>query len=133
MRALWTVRSVEVRVLSGASTGPGRTGSATQAVALDPTYAAAFFDRALAYQDKSQWDFDAYLNEGRYDDLAIFGDVLRPDDDKIAIEDPYVLHRLAANAQQIAAVIPAREVRGLDVVLDVLLGQHRLTGGDLTD
>src|SRR6185503_10939840 len=29
------------------------------------------FGRALAYQDKAQWDFDAYLNEGRYEDLAI--------------------------------------------------------------
>jgi tetratricopeptide (TPR) repeat protein len=35
------------------------------------TLAAAFFGRGRAYQDKAQWDFDAYLNEGRYEDLAI--------------------------------------------------------------
>ena len=33
--------------------------------------AVAFFGRALAYQDKARWDFDAYLNEGRYEDRAI--------------------------------------------------------------
>ena len=29
------------------------------------------FGRALAYQDKAVSDFDAYLNEGRYEDMAI--------------------------------------------------------------
>jgi tetratricopeptide (TPR) repeat protein len=42
-----------------------------QAIALSPNLAAAFYGRALAYQERAQWDFDAYLNEGRYEDLAI--------------------------------------------------------------
>jgi tetratricopeptide (TPR) repeat protein len=42
-----------------------------RAIALSPSYAAAFFGRGLAYEDKSQLDFDAYVNEGRYENLAI--------------------------------------------------------------
>jgi tetratricopeptide (TPR) repeat protein len=36
-----------------------------------PNLAAAFLARALAYQEKAQWDFDAYLADGRYEDRAI--------------------------------------------------------------
>ena len=42
-----------------------------RAIEISPSYALAFFGRGLAFQDKAQWDFDAYLNEGRYEDLAI--------------------------------------------------------------
>ena len=42
-----------------------------QAIGLSPNYAAAYFGRALAYQDKMQWDFDAYLDEERYEDRAL--------------------------------------------------------------
>jgi tetratricopeptide (TPR) repeat protein len=42
-----------------------------QAIKLNPGFSQAFFSRALAYQSKATWDFDAYLNEGRYEDLAI--------------------------------------------------------------
>ena len=42
-----------------------------QAIKLNAGFSPAFFSRALAYQSKAQWDFDAYLNEGRYEELAI--------------------------------------------------------------
>jgi tetratricopeptide (TPR) repeat protein len=43
----------------------------SQAIAFNPNLVSAYFGRALAYQEKARWDFDAYLSEGRYDDLAI--------------------------------------------------------------
>src|SRR5262245_24303981 len=42
-----------------------------EAIRLNPKYAHAFVNRAIAYREKAQWDFDAYLAEGRYDGLAI--------------------------------------------------------------
>jgi tetratricopeptide (TPR) repeat protein len=42
-----------------------------QAITLNPNLADAFLGRGIAYQEKSQWDFDAYLNEGRYEALGI--------------------------------------------------------------
>ena len=41
------------------------------AIKLNPAFSQAFFGRALAYQNKAMWDFDAYLNEGRYETLAL--------------------------------------------------------------
>jgi tetratricopeptide (TPR) repeat protein len=41
-----------------------------QAIAISSNLATAFLSRAFAYRDKAQWDFDAYLHEGRYEDLA---------------------------------------------------------------
>jgi tetratricopeptide (TPR) repeat protein len=53
----------------------GRLDAAIQdfdrALALNSRHYGALFGRGLAYQDKGRWDFDAYLNEGRYEDLAI--------------------------------------------------------------
>jgi len=42
-----------------------------KAIGLNPRLAAAFFARADAYRDKAQWDFDAYLADGVYEDRAI--------------------------------------------------------------
>ena len=42
-----------------------------RALALDPRYASALFGRGLAYEKKARSDFDAYLNEGKYENLAI--------------------------------------------------------------
>jgi tetratricopeptide (TPR) repeat protein len=42
-----------------------------RAIALNPNFTAAYFNRGLAYQDKAQWDFDAYLNDGLFEDRAI--------------------------------------------------------------
>ena len=46
---------------------------------------------------------------------------------------PGVLHRVAAHAQQVLPVLATGDIRHLDVVLDVLLGQQRLTGGDAAE
>jgi tetratricopeptide (TPR) repeat protein len=42
-----------------------------KAIGLNRRLAAAFFARANAYRDKAQWDFDAYLADGLYEDRAI--------------------------------------------------------------
>jgi tetratricopeptide (TPR) repeat protein len=42
-----------------------------EAIRLNPKYAMAFVNRAIAYREKAQWDFDAYLGVGTYEDLAI--------------------------------------------------------------
>jgi tetratricopeptide (TPR) repeat protein len=42
-----------------------------EAIRLNPKFAMAFVHRAVAYLEKAQWDFDAYLAEGKYEDLAI--------------------------------------------------------------
>jgi tetratricopeptide (TPR) repeat protein len=42
-----------------------------KAIGLNRRLAAAFFARANAYRDKAQWDFDAYLADGIYEDRAI--------------------------------------------------------------
>jgi len=42
-----------------------------RAIGLNRSLAAGFFARADAYRDKSQWDFDAYLADGAYEDRAI--------------------------------------------------------------
>jgi tetratricopeptide (TPR) repeat protein len=43
--------------------------------------AAAYLARAEAYEEKAQWDFDAYLAEGKYEDRAIadYGEAIRLD------------------------------------------------------
>jgi tetratricopeptide (TPR) repeat protein len=43
--------------------------------------AAAFLARAEAYEEKAQWDFDAYLAGGKYQDRAIadYGEAIRID------------------------------------------------------
>src|SRR5580704_5273224 len=42
-----------------------------QALRVDPKNAIALHNRGLTYQDKGRWDFDAYLNEGMYEEIAI--------------------------------------------------------------
>jgi len=44
---------------------------ADRAIGLNRSFANAFFARADAYRDKAQWDFDAYLADGVYEDRAI--------------------------------------------------------------
>jgi tetratricopeptide (TPR) repeat protein len=43
--------------------------------------AAAYLVRAEAYEEKAQWDFDAYLTAGKYEDRAIadYGEAIRLD------------------------------------------------------
>jgi tetratricopeptide (TPR) repeat protein len=55
------------------STGPDDQAIAalTRTIAIDPKNILAYFERARAYQDKALSDFDAYVNEGHYEDLAI--------------------------------------------------------------
>jgi tetratricopeptide (TPR) repeat protein len=43
----------------------------TQALRLDPKNAIAFRNRGVAFEDKGRWEFDAYLNEGWYEAIAI--------------------------------------------------------------
>src|SRR2546421_6099680 len=64
-------------------------------------------------------------------DVAVIRGLLRTHHDQVTLEDPDILHRLSANAQQILAVFTTRERRSLDVLLDVLLREYRLAGGDL--
>jgi len=64
----------------GATIAPSRTS--TRRSGLSANLTAAYFGRALAYQDKAQYDSDAYLNEGRYEDRAI------ADYDKVIGLDP---------------------------------------------
>jgi tetratricopeptide (TPR) repeat protein len=50
-----------------------------QAIRRDAKHVPARFGRALAWQEKAEWDFDAYVNAGRYEDLAIqdYDEVIR--------------------------------------------------------
>jgi tetratricopeptide (TPR) repeat protein len=58
--------------------GKGRDDQAIadldRAIAMEPKNFLAHFARALTYQDKALSDFDAYVNEGNYEDLAIQDD-----------------------------------------------------------
>ncbi len=54
------------------------------------------------------------------------------DHDPVVGQDPGILHRLAADPEQVLPVLAAGDLRDLHVVLDVLLGEQRLTGGDVT-
>jgi len=74
------------------------------------------------------------LPHERHDDLAVLRRVLRSDHDVVALEDPRVDHRLAAHAQHVlAGAASARDLRDLHVLLDVLLGQNRLSSGHRPD
>jgi tetratricopeptide (TPR) repeat protein len=57
-----------------------------QAIGVNPNLANAFFARAVAYQEMAQWDFDAYLTEGMYEDRAIqdYNAVIRLDPNNAA-------------------------------------------------
>lgn len=41
------------------------------AIAIDPTSTDAYFGRALTFQEKARYDFDAFLNEGSFEERAI--------------------------------------------------------------
>src|SRR4051794_25898055 len=73
------------------------------------------------------------LADDRDDDVAIVGGVLLAHDDRVAVEDARVLHRVTANLEDEVAGVTARERGDLDVFLDVLLGEDRSTGGDAAD
>jgi tetratricopeptide (TPR) repeat protein len=42
-----------------------------QAIRLDQKNAIAFYNLGVAYEDKGRWEFDAYVNEGSYEEVAI--------------------------------------------------------------
>jgi tetratricopeptide (TPR) repeat protein len=42
-----------------------------QAIRIDPKNAIAFHNRGLSFQNKERWNFDAYLNEGMYEQIAV--------------------------------------------------------------
>jgi tetratricopeptide (TPR) repeat protein len=42
-----------------------------QAVRIDQKNAIAFYNLGVAYEDKGRWEFDAYVNEGSYEEVAI--------------------------------------------------------------
>src|SRR4051794_9131577 len=71
--------------------------------------------------------------DDRHDDVAIGGRRLLAHDDRVAIEDARVLHRVAADLQDEIAAVAAGKRRHLDVLLDVLLSEDRRTGGDAAD
>ena len=70
------------------------------------------------------------LPHERDDDVAVGRGLLLAHDDVVALEDPGVAHRVAADAQDELRLVAADRCRHLDVVLDVLLGEHRLARGD---
>src|SRR5262245_4695690 len=64
-------------------------------------------------------------------DLPIAGALRGPHHDEVALQDPGILHRLAADPEDVVAVLTADDVRDVEVLLDVLLRQDRLARGDL--
>ena len=58
------------------------------------------------------------------DDFAVPGAVLGTDDDVVALEDPRIDHRLAANAQD---VLPVLAAGGLLIALGFLFGGYDIT------
>jgi tetratricopeptide (TPR) repeat protein len=42
-----------------------------QAIRIDQKNAIAFYNLGVAYEDKGRWEFDAYVNEGFYEEVAI--------------------------------------------------------------
>src|SRR3954465_2587653 len=67
------------------------------------------------------------------DDLAVGGVVARPHDHVIAFENAGVFHAFAADLEDVVAVLPPDHVRHFEILLDVLFGKDRLTGGHLPD
>src|SRR5262249_28314320 len=66
-------------------------------------------------------------------DLTVAGALRGAHPDEVTFEDAGLLHALAADAQDVVPVLAADHVRDLDVLPDVLLGQHRLARRDLPD
>ena len=71
------------------------------------------------------------LAHERDDDLAVLRRVLLAHDDDVVRQDARVHHRVAAHAQEVLALLAAGDLGDLDVLLDVLLGQQRLTRGHM--
>src|SRR6202043_3488945 len=63
------------------------------------------------------------------DDIAIACGVLRAHHHEVPLEDAGVLHRVAANPQQVLTVSAACYLGNGDVVLDICLREYRLPGG----
>jgi tetratricopeptide (TPR) repeat protein len=42
-----------------------------QAIQIDQKNAIAFYNLGVVYEDKARWEFDAYVNEGSYEEIAI--------------------------------------------------------------
>jgi tetratricopeptide (TPR) repeat protein len=42
-----------------------------QAIRIDQKNPIAFYNLGVAYEDKGRWEFDAYVNEGSYEEIAI--------------------------------------------------------------
>ena len=71
-------------------------------------------------------------NVMRDHDLPVLRDVLAVDDDQIVRQDANAEHRLAAHTQgEILVIVPAGVER--QVVLDALLRQNRVTGGNIAE
>jgi len=69
----------------------------------------------------------------RGDDLTVLGDGLASDDDKVAVADRGVDHRVADDGQE-EEVTVADELTGeREDLLDLLVGGDRDTGGDASD
>jgi len=73
------------------------------------------------------------LSDERDHDLAVVRNLLRPDDHVVALHDPDVLHRVAADGQHELALGAAGDLRHGYVVLDVLLGEDRRAGRHVAD
>ena len=71
-------------------------------------------------------------NVMRDHDLPVLREVLAVDDDKVVRQDADAEHRLAAHTQgEILVIVPAGVER--QVVLDALLRQNRVTGGNIAE
>ena len=68
----------------------------------------------------------------RDDDVAVAGVVAALDDDRVAVEDPGVDHRVAVHGEQEVGAA-AERLRHGDDVLDVLLGEERPAGRDAAE
>ena len=77
--------------------------------------------------------FDRRLvTKQRDHDLPVLREVLAVDDDKVVRQDADAEHRLAAHTQgEILVIVPAGVER--QVVLDALLRQNRVTGGNIAE
>jgi tetratricopeptide (TPR) repeat protein len=76
-----------------------------QAIKLNPGFSQAFFSRAVTYQSKATWDFDAYLNEGQYEDRAIedYSEAIRLDPKSYAYDNRGTVYSLKRQYEQAIA------------------------------
>src|SRR5512139_3812371 len=72
------------------------------------------------------------IDQGDHD-LAVAGALRGAHHDEVTLEDAGVLHALPAHPQDVVAILTADDVRDVEVLFDVLLGEDRLAGRDLPD